>query len=210
MGICIKHNYAPIYYVIAIESFVKAQEAYIKLEHEEKENPDEKIYHLVDDIRKYAISAICFSVMALESGVNTMANISMGASFAKSIDKLDIVSKWIVIAQTALGIKLDRGSAPIQKMQAAVSARNKLVHNKITIVPDPVDDSILIPDENMRTQYIEPAYNAICAIRDCDYWLQNHWTHYHFTIGTERIIFPEAKFQKIENTWKFLGPTELY
>ena len=99
---------------LAVDRFVSAENAYIELNKQENEHPDGRTYELVAEIRKGCIETICFSVMALESYINTFSASYISESFAENIDHLDVPAKWIVTMQVAKGIELKKGEIEIE------------------------------------------------------------------------------------------------
>lgn len=85
---------------LAIERFVEAENAYIELNQQENEHPDGRTYELVAIIRKGCIETICFSVMALESFINTFSASYISDSFAETIDHLDVPARILRAATT--------------------------------------------------------------------------------------------------------------
>jgi len=46
------------------------------------------------------------------------------------LDKLDLLSKWVVIPRIITGTQLDAGSKALQELSWLITLRNKLVHYK--------------------------------------------------------------------------------
>ena len=50
--------------------------------------------------------------------------------FAKSLDKLDPVAKWVIIPRLVVPPGLDSGNAPFEKLRQLFRLRNDLAHHK--------------------------------------------------------------------------------
>lgn len=79
----------------------------------------------------YIVLTIVFSALSLEACINNYAIERLSKSYLKNyLDKLDLVSKWIIIPRIVTGQQLDPGSEPIQNLRWLVNQRNNLVHFK--------------------------------------------------------------------------------
>ena len=129
-SVCRYKVFHDLFAELAIDRFVCAENAYIELNKQSNEHPDARTYELVAEIRKGCIETICFSVMALESYINTFSALYISESFAENIDHLDVVAKWIVSMHVAKGIELKKGEKPIQRIAQSVKFRNLFIHSK--------------------------------------------------------------------------------
>lgn len=78
-----------------------------------------------------AIQAIVFSTMCFEAAIYDFAAIHLGDEYvAQHLDKLDLLSKWLVIPQLVSGIELNKGEAPYGALKQLIKQRNRLVHAK--------------------------------------------------------------------------------
>lgn len=78
------------------------------------------------------IKTIVFSAMALEAAAYEFALIQLGETLAKTLDKLDVVGKWLVIPRLVCGRALREDGPAINGLKGLVAARNALVHHKTT------------------------------------------------------------------------------
>ncbi|TET17780.1 MAG: hypothetical protein E3J75_01500 [Dehalococcoidia bacterium] len=79
----------------------------------------------------YIVLTIVFSALSLEACINNYAIERLSKRYLKNyLDKLNLVSKWIIIPQIVTGQQLDPGSEPIQNLGWLVNQRNNLVHFK--------------------------------------------------------------------------------
>jgi hypothetical protein len=87
-------------------------------------------------IERHAMLVVIFSALTLEAFINHYAIENFSESYLKNyLDKLDPVSKWVVIPKLVLGRALDTGGRSFELLQRLFLLRNKLVHYKTRIVP---------------------------------------------------------------------------
>ena len=84
--------------------------------------------------RRYDIAGvqtIVFAGMCFESAIYEYAADHLGDAYVKDhIDKLDVLSKWLIVLRLVAGYELRKDQAPYAALKALVSARNGLVHSK--------------------------------------------------------------------------------
>jgi len=75
--------------------------------------------------------SVVFSALALEAFINHYASQRLSKSYFENyLDKLDLVSKWLVIPRLIHGSQLESGSRAMNSLRWLVSLRNSLVHYK--------------------------------------------------------------------------------
>ena len=197
---------------LAVDRFVDAENAYIELNQQENEHPDGRTYELVGEIRKGCIETICFSVMALESYINTFSASYVSESFAETIDHLDIPAKWIVTMQVGIGIELKRGEAPIQRIAQSVKYRNSFVHSKSKPLKLCEEcGGMHIPQMHLLNDYMMPAYEALKALEDVSNWINNNWDKSTLNINVEGMHKKvKCKFKTVDYTWVFDEPAVIF
>lgn len=80
---------------------------------------------------KHAIKAIVFASMCVESAINNYAGTQLGDNYAgKHLDKLNVISKWVVIPKLVCGKSIDKSGPAFNALGKLIKARNSLVHNK--------------------------------------------------------------------------------
>ena len=188
---------------IAVDRFVNAEKAYIELNKQKNQQPNENTYELFAKVKKGCIETICFSVMALESFINTFAASYASEEFAETIDRLDIPAKWIVTMKVIKDIELKKGEKPIQRIAQSVKRRNALVHSKSKPLNCCQDcGGMHIPEINPLNDYMIPASEAIEAVRDAAKWIENNRDEDTLNINTEVIDKQiNGKFKNVDNTW---------
>jgi len=132
----IKFEYHETYYEIASNAYRKTKELTKKRDSiqgkvELSDDDAAMIADINEEISKNAITVIIFSAFLLEAYINDYAirRISKGY-LEKYLDKLNLLSKWIVIPRVVTGKQLDTGSEAIQDLSWLISQRNKLAHYK--------------------------------------------------------------------------------
>jgi len=77
------------------------------------------------------LQIIVFAGMCFESAIYEHAADHLGDAYVQQhIDKLDILSKWLIVLRLVAGYELRKDQAPYCALKALVSARNRLVHSK--------------------------------------------------------------------------------
>lgn len=77
------------------------------------------------------LQAIVFSAMCFESAIYDYAADHLGDSYVQEhFDKLDILSKWVVVPRLVVGYEIQKDRAPYGALKSLIAARNRLVHSK--------------------------------------------------------------------------------
>ncbi len=77
------------------------------------------------------IQAIVFTSMCFEAAIFDFASIHLGDKYVKHhLDKLDVLSKWLVVLRFVSGLELSKGGYPYAALKRLISSRNRLVHAK--------------------------------------------------------------------------------
>lgn len=139
------------------------------------------------------IVATVFAVMSLESFFNDYASACLGdEEFYSNFDKLDVKSKFILIAKFILKAEVDKSKSYYSHLVSLIKKRNSFVHNKSYKV-DNKGYSGIIRDEKDDVEYDEyylskekitaikdeltDGLNALKAIRDIAYYFDEHDTN---------------------------------
>ena len=203
--------YHELYVDTAIDQFNIAQDAYVELMNQENEEPNARTHELVDIIKRNAIATICFSVMALESYVNTVSSVCISKSFAETIDHLDVVAKWIVVARVGANLELNKGQAPLQRIVESVKLRNQFVHSKSKTIKPNENGQVEIPNVNLKEDFVKPAYEALMAIRDVVAWFNGNWKECVLSMYDEDVERKvKDQFKNVDNTWCFMETVTIY
>ena len=123
---------------------------------------------------------IVMCALALEGYIYDYAARNLSDSLAKDIDKLDTVSKWVIITQLATGKKFPKDGKAYQLLKQLVRDRNYLVHPKSapTLVYDEKKSDWEMSGKalHMRdflTSLVDKAYNALSAIDELALVMEN-------------------------------------
>lgn len=80
---------------------------------------------------EHAAIAVVFACAACELYINNLGGRALGDSyFEKHLDRLDLVSKWVVIPRLVHGHVIDKGGRAFELLRLLVGARNELMHPK--------------------------------------------------------------------------------
>ena len=98
---------------------------------------------LDSEITAAAVSVVVFAGMCLEAAIYDYAAWHLGDEYAqKHLDKLDLVSKWVVIPNIIANKELPRGRPTYERLKGLVRLRNNLVHYKSSPLPAEHEDII--------------------------------------------------------------------
>jgi hypothetical protein len=117
-----------------------------------------------------ATVTIVFSALCLESLINDYAIIKTSASYFKNyLDKLDTVSKWIIIPKIVTGKSISTDGKAFELLKGIFKARNKLVHPKSRTfknIEEPMAETIelLIKNVPMSVIAIKESTKALYEI----------------------------------------------
>jgi len=92
----------------------------------------EKEFDLTEQkLAKSSLIVIVFSAMAIEAYIYDYAARNLGDAFVKDhLDKLDTLSKWIVIPELITGRELPRHQKWFELLKKLIKARNSIIHYK--------------------------------------------------------------------------------
>jgi len=136
----VEFTYYEEFFHVAVDTYreiIKLEKEHDKLQASmsKSEKSSNKFVDMVaeknDRIGRLALIVIVFCATSLEAYINDYAINHLSKNYLKTyLDKLDLLSKWIVIPRITTGIQLDAGVRPIQDLSWLISLRNKLVHYK--------------------------------------------------------------------------------
>ena len=122
-----------------------------------------KVFDLEYERDKYSVVSIVFAAMCLEAFIYDYAATATSHSYVKNyLDKLDLVSKWIVIPRIITGKEIPRGSKALQMLSKLVSARNGLIHFKSK--SSTWDDYFERFEEEQQSKIVEDTRNGYPTI----------------------------------------------
>ncbi len=128
------------YFSIAQENYTEIKK--LKKEHDDyqKKLKDKKkildedtdfLAYRNDTVAKHTTIVVIFSALSLEAYINHYAINRLSRNyFTTYLDKLDLMSKYIIIPRFVTGKQLDLGSKAVQDLKWLITLRNRLVHYK--------------------------------------------------------------------------------
>lgn len=195
-----------IYSEIARESFEKImalepQKRTIETNLTNAANPDEKMlleYELMTvdiELAKIASITIVFAMIAIEAYIYDYAARHFTDSFVKKyIDKLDPISKWVIIPKLVTGKELSRGGEWFKLLKDLVRERNSIIHSKSSQPPSKAEEARkylkAIDEEHHRV--IHKARNAIKLLDVLAIEIGN--------LDAEEVIWAESYLSKPSTT----------
>jgi hypothetical protein len=114
---------------------------------------------------KSALITICFSAMCLEAFIYDYAARNISDSYAhRYLDKLDVVSKWVVIPQLATGKEFPTSSHAFGLLRFLVTTRNQLVHFKSSPVTQDQENKRRTDEQIDSLKIVKKCFGAIREI----------------------------------------------
>ena len=111
------------------------------------------------------LQVIVFSAMCFESAIYEYAADHLGDSYVQEhLDKLDILSKWVVVPRLVAGYEIRKDRAPYGALKALIAARNRLVHSKSEPIKfDKIEGQLerMHAEAEKHTAAIHNAYRAL-------------------------------------------------
>jgi len=88
----------------------------------------QKTRELIDE---HAAVTVIFACAAVELYINDAAGRLLGDNyFEKHIDRVDLLSKWVLVPRLACGHQIDRNAQAYNLLRLTISLRNDLMHPK--------------------------------------------------------------------------------
>lgn len=127
----------PLYINIALDNYKKAVESQAeitRIECDSEVDEVEKIYLLnntSEESHKSSVTTVVFISMAIEAYIYDYSARELSDNFAKTyLDKVDILSKWVLIPKLVKGKDFPIERQGFQLLKELFGYRNKLVHFK--------------------------------------------------------------------------------
>lgn len=127
-------------------------------------------------IQRYAMVVVIFSALTLEAIINHYAIENLSKSYLNNyLDKLDPVSKWIVIPKIVTGRQLDTDGQAFQQLKGLFRLRNQLVHYKTKVKRiDEVREEDWIREEEAENA-IQTVWKVLEALSSLDQTVSIDW-----------------------------------
>ena len=115
----------------------KIRQELIKAKGEDNKIALEKEINLTDaEIARLSLITIVFSAMVIEAYIYDYAARHLGDAFVKDhLDKLDMLSKWIIIPKLITGNELSRHQKWYTLLKNLIKTRNSVIHHKSSEPP---------------------------------------------------------------------------
>lgn len=112
----------------AYDQFLDAEQNLVPLP--ENDDPAEH-YSSEQRLLSASFQTIVFAGMACEAAIFDLAAVQLGDDYASQyLDKLDLLTKWVVVPSLICGRKLKEHGPAINSLRTLVRTRNALVHHK--------------------------------------------------------------------------------
>jgi hypothetical protein len=96
----------------------------------------EEIFETEKELAKLSIIVIVFSAMATEAYIYDYAARHLGDNFVKAhLDKLDVISKWVIIPELITGKEMPRHENWRERLAKLIKVRNSIIHHKSSEPP---------------------------------------------------------------------------
>lgn len=95
-----------------------------------------EIIRLSEEIGKLAAVTIVFSAITIEAYIYDYAARHFSDSYVQNyVDKMDTISKWVIVPRLITGRELPRNHRWFQLIKSLISERNSIVHSKSSSPP---------------------------------------------------------------------------
>ena len=182
----VEFTYYEEFFHIAIDTYkeiVKLEKEHSELQvntsesEKSSDNFVDKVAEKNDRIGRLVLIVVVFCTTSLEAYINHYATSHLSKNYLKTyLDKLDLLSKWIVIPRITTGTQLDAGSRPLQDLSWLITLRNKLVHYKSrTVSIEEIKDTDFLWANDAK-RAIETAKNLAQELKKIDHDVHIDWT----------------------------------
>jgi len=118
------------------------------------------------EMRHHFASTIVFGAMCLEAFIYDYAAHNVSDTYAKRyLDKLDLVSKWVVIPKLVTGKNFPTDGQAFERLKKLATARNELLHHKSRPMPSNDKELETLMDE-IETEDDDNTHNAYHAVKE--------------------------------------------
>jgi hypothetical protein len=133
------------------------------------EEIDQEDVETLDDVgRRHDIAGvqtILFAAMTFEAAIYDYAALHLSDKYVRDhLDKLDMLSKWIICLRLIADYEIPKERAPYAALKRLVGARNRLVHSKSERLGDPNVSAQLERLRAESEQHWEDVHTAFRAI----------------------------------------------
>jgi len=120
------------------------------------------------------MQTIVFSAMCFEAAIYDFAAIHLGDNYVrKHIDKLDVISKWILVLRFVADVEIPKDQAPYCTFKNLITYRNRLVHAKSEKFNIEQEERLREKMSKRNQEYERNVHNAIRALILMSLYLDN-------------------------------------
>jgi hypothetical protein len=182
----VEFTYYEEFFHVAVDTYKEIEksekelkELQINTSKQDKSSDDfvDKVAEKNDRIGRLALVVIVFCATSLEAFINHYAISRLSRNYLETyLDKLDLLSKWIVIPRVSTGTQLDAGVKAFQDLSWLISLRNKLVHYKTRKIDikELKDTDFLWSKDAKRA--VETVKNVVQELEKIDNKISTEWT----------------------------------
>jgi hypothetical protein len=141
-----------------------------------KARTKESRQQLTDEFEALMFSTIISASLLLEGYINEFGAQGLNVYFDKYLDRLDLLSKWVLLLRLIEGIDLEVNPLLLARMSSLISARNRLVHPKLFWIPAD-DQKAKLKWKKVASQWQQlqsVARDSIRTIRDVARFMEKH------------------------------------
>ena len=144
--------------LLAVKSQLQVIEEKISAPGDGDKEKEFELMKLEGEINKCISIVIVFSAIAVEAYIYDYVSRNLSDAFVKNyLDKLDPVSKWVIIPRLVIGKELPREHRWFDILKKLIKQRNRLVHEKSFSPPVKIEDAI---------EYFKKAQNHTAIVYD--------------------------------------------
>lgn len=123
---------------------------------------------------------IVFTALAVESYIYDYGARNLGDRImSENLDKLDVLSKWIIIPRMVTGKSLDKSKRSYMNLKKLVKARNRIIHNKSSEINMEMFDEVVADMIEKESELKQLALGAINILIDLAEEIENMDSNEH-------------------------------
>lgn len=132
---------------------------------------------VIQSFYESSLSAIIFGGLTAESLIYDLTVRYLGETYTRAhLDKMDLLSKWVVVPRILWGAEIDRGGNVYMRLKDLVKARNDTAHSKslkLQLGLSEQEGSLWFIEEIQQRdrEYHDASENAVRALIDACSWL---------------------------------------
>lgn len=162
---------------LLMDSFLDNHRRLMQVDKELKSTRDKNaVRQLYEEFDALMFSTIIFAALILEAYINEYGARGLQVYFDRYLDRIDLLSKWVVIPRLSEGINFDQHKSLLSKISSLISARNRLVHPRLFWIPADAQQakSKWKKARKQWAQFRSVARGSIKTIRDVAKFMDKH------------------------------------